>query len=167
MIEFSIVESSLGRIFLVARDRKLIELSISAQDIYTIEKEILKKYPDARQSVESFKKVHRMLDRYLKGEYVDFDVETDLSCYSDFVRRILMKVKEIPYGQVRSYDWIGKQSGYPRAQRAAGQAVKRNPIPIIIPCHRVTRKDGTIGGFSMGIEIKRKLLAIEGIKFSE
>ena len=68
----------------------------------------------------------------------------------------------IPYGELRSYGWIGKRLGYPSAYRAVGQAVGRNPIPIIIPCHRVIRQDGNIGGFSSGIHIKKMLLSIEG-----
>jgi len=70
----------------------------------------------------------------------------------------------IPYGEVRSYLRVGRQIGYAMAARAIGQAVKRNPIPIIIPCHRVIREDGTIGGFSQGVNIKRRLLAIEKVE---
>jgi len=166
-VEFSIIESSLGNIVLVARNKKLTELDIVKNDFYTIEKLVLRKYPDALESSESFNTIHTMLDRYLKGERVDFQIEVDLSEETVFTKRVLMEVKKIPYGEVRTYEGIGKSLGYSKAPRAVGQAVKQNPIPIIIPCHRVIRKDGTIGSFSMGIELKRKLLALEGIKFSE
>ena len=70
---------------------------------------------------------------------------------------------KIPEGQVRSYAWVAKKIGCSKAARAVGQAVKKNPFPIVIPCHRVIASDGSIGGFSLGVKKKRKLLAREGI----
>ena len=83
---------------------------------------------------------------------------------ADFSRRVLLLVKGIPYGTLTSYGAVGKRLGYPSAARAVGQAVGRNPIPIVIPCHRVVRSDGTLGGFSMGLNLKEQLLALEGVR---
>lgn len=71
---------------------------------------------------------------------------------------------KIPAGQVRSYAWVAKKIGKPEAVRAVGQAVKKNPYPVVVPCHRVIRADGSIGGFSLGVKKKKELLAREGIE---
>lgn len=73
-------------------------------------------------------------------------------------------VKTIPYGETRSYKWVAEKLGNPRAVRAVGQALKKNPLPGIIPCHRVIRSDGSLGGFSQGLKKKRELLRGEGKK---
>jgi len=79
-----------------------------------------------------------------------------------FERDVWRALQTIPYGQCVSYQWVAIQIGRPMATRAVGNAVGNNPIPIIIPCHRVIRKDGSLGGFSSGLSIKRALLKIEG-----
>ena len=70
----------------------------------------------------------------------------------------------IPRGQVRSYEWIARTIGHPRAARAVGTALSRNKLPIMIPCHRVIRKNGELGGFAYGVSMKRKLLELEGVR---
>ncbi len=88
----------------------------------------------------------------------------DLRGMSDFDRAVLLKTAEIPYGEVRSYTWIAREIGHPLAVRAVGSAVGRNPIPLLIPCHRVVRRDGRIGEYGLGgTEAKRALLAAEGV----
>lgn len=162
--EFAMYESSIGYVVLVARNGKLIRLNISDAGLYEVKKEVLGLYPGARESLTAFKTVRTLLDRYLRGMPVDFDVEVDISDCADFTQQVLTKLRTIPYGEVRSYGWIAKELGCPGAGRAVGQAVKRNPLPIIIPCHRVIREDGSIGGFSLGVRLKKKLLALEGVK---
>jgi methylated-DNA-[protein]-cysteine S-methyltransferase len=163
LIEYAFFESSIGAIALVSKNKKIIDLDIHSKNIYEVKKSLSTLYPDGIESEQSFKTIKFLLDRYLKGEKVDFDVEIDISGESPFTQRVLRELLKIPYGKVRSYLWIGKRVGHKMAARAVGQAVKRNPIPIIIPCHRVIREDGSLGGFSLGIEIKKRLLAIEGV----
>jgi O-6-methylguanine DNA methyltransferase len=164
LIHYAAFDSSLGNIILVSKDGRLIELDIKNDDIYWIKKSLKACYPDGIDSSESFHKLCKLLDRYIKGERVDFNVEFDISRLGPFTRKVLKELTRIPYGEVTSYGCIGKKLGYKNASRAVGQAVGRNPVPIIIPCHRVIREDGSIGGFSMGVDIKEKLLAIEGIR---
>jgi methylated-DNA-[protein]-cysteine S-methyltransferase len=164
LIEFSILDSHLGSIVMVARDGKLIGLDISRKDGSILRKELFKQYPHASESLKPFTKLQRLLGQYLQGRKVAFDVPFDLLNMADFSRRVLLLVKSIPYGTLTSYGALGKQLGYPSAGRAVGQAMGRNPIPIVIPCHRVVRSDGTLGGFSMGLNIKKQLLALEGLK---
>jgi O-6-methylguanine DNA methyltransferase len=160
-VHFAIFESSLGNILVVSKNGRLIELDIRDDDKYRIGKSISAVYPDGIESPESFHKVRSLLDRYLKGERTEFDVDIDISRLPAFTGKVLEAVRNISYGDVRSYGWISKQVGYSNAGRAVGQAVGRNPIPIVIPCHRVIQSDGSLGGFSMGLHIKKRLLAIE------
>ncbi len=81
--------------------------------------------------------------------------------YTPFQRKVWNAVKAIPYGETRSYKWVAKKIGNPKAARAVGQALKRNPLLIIIPCHRVICSDGKLGGFSQGLKKKRELLKLE------
>lgn len=163
IVEYAIFESSIGIISLVSKNRKIIALSIHPGNPYEEKKRLAALYPDGNESEQSFKTIKLLLDRYLKGERVEFDVDVDISGESPFTRKVLREVRKIPYGEVRSYGWIGKKLGYKMAARAIGQAVKRNPIPIIIPCHRVIAEGGRLGGFSSGIEIKKRLLGLEGV----
>jgi methylated-DNA-[protein]-cysteine S-methyltransferase len=162
VIRFAVFESSLGNIVLVSKNGRLIESDIRGDDKRGIDKSILAVHPQGIKSPESFHRIHSLLDRYLRGKRTGFDVDLDISYLPEFTQKVLVTVRKIAYGDARSYGWIGKQVGYSNAARAVGQAVGRNPIPIIIPCHRVIQGDGSLGGFSMGLEIKKKLLAMEG-----
>jgi methylated-DNA-[protein]-cysteine S-methyltransferase len=101
---------------------------------------------------------------YLSGERVSFRRHrVDLTGVPPFLVRCLLAARRIRYGQVRSYGWLAAAAGNPRAARAAGQAMARNPLPIIVPCHRVVAADGSLGGFGGGLEMKRALLELEGV----
>lgn len=80
---------------------------------------------------------------------------------TDFEKKVWQILHEIPYGETRTYKWIAEKIGNPHATRAVGQALSRNPLPIILPCHRIIESDGSIGGYSSGVDIKRRLLEIE------
>ena len=79
-----------------------------------------------------------------------------------FQRRVWKAIASIPWGEVRSYAWVARKAGKPKAVRAAAAACGANPVPVVVPCHRVVASDGSIGGFSPGIAIKKKLLKLEG-----
>jgi methylated-DNA-[protein]-cysteine S-methyltransferase len=167
MIEYAIRESSLGNMLFVARGARLVELDITRDGVHEMKKKVLARYKEAVESDKPFRALSLLLDRYLKGERVDFDMDVDISQEGEFTRKVLEELRKIPYGEVRSYGWIARQLGYKSAGRAVGQAVGRNPVPIVIPCHRIIREDGSIGGFSMGIKVKERLLAIEGVKLKK
>lgn len=101
--------------------------------------------------------------RYFDGKRVNFDFPLDLSYSSPFQQRVYKITKTIPYGEVKTYKWIATRIGLPYASRAVGNALSKNPIPLLIPCHRIIRKDGEMGGFtaSGGIGFKRKMLNME------
>ncbi|MDR2019129.1 MAG: methylated-DNA--[protein]-cysteine S-methyltransferase [Syntrophobacterales bacterium] len=165
--EFSIRESSLGNMAFVARAGRLIEFDISRKTEYEIRKQLVARYPDATMSDKNFRMIYLLLDRYLRGQKVEFHIDVDLSGQREFTRNILTELRKVPYGQVISYGGLARNAGYRNSARAAGQACGKNPIPIIIPCHRVINKDGSIGGFGMGSNFKKRLLAIEGIVFNK
>jgi len=87
----------------------------------------------------------------------------DLSGLSPFERAVLAKTLEIPSGEVRPYGWVAREIGRPRAVRAVGSALGRNPVPVLIPCHRVVRSDGHVGNYGLGVPMKRALLQAEGV----
>ena len=103
------------------------------------------------------------LKKWIRGERSAEKPQLDLRGLTDFERAVLTKALEIPRGQVRPYSWVAREIGAPRAVRAAGTALAQNPIPLVIPCHRVVRSDGTIGKYSLGGDrFKRTILAAEG-----
>jgi len=121
------------------------------------------RFGEIRQSIEEFRDLIELLERYLSGQRIELDYPILLNG-TEFQLRVWMKVREIPYGEVRSYEWVARNIGRRGAARAVGNALRKNPIALIIPCHRVIRKDGGIGGFEYGVEIKRRLLRIEGVE---
>lgn len=101
------------------------------------------------------------LREYLEGKRTFFTVPVDLSGAPPFQREVLAAARSIPYGEVRAYAWIAERIRHPRAVRAVGTALGRNPVPLIVPCHRVLRSDGGVGGYLFGTEYKDRLLALE------
>jgi methylated-DNA-[protein]-cysteine S-methyltransferase len=167
LIQFSLVDTTVGRIVLVAREKRLISIDITHDGEAVTRQRLCEQYRNAAESMKLFGKLRRLLEQFLRGAMVEFDIPIDLDGMGDFTRRVLLEVKRIPYGCVRSYREIGRRLGYPMAARAVGQAVGRNPIPIVIPCHRVIRSDGSLGGFGMGLDLKERLLALEGIRLPQ
>ncbi len=103
------------------------------------------------------------LRAYFTGSYITFPDRLDLSGATAFQRRVWAATRGIPYGETRSYAWVAQQINQPRAVRAVGQALGRNPLPIIIPCHRVVTSDGRLGGFGGGLKMKSYLLSREAL----
>ncbi len=117
---------------------------------------------DLERDERSLAAVARQIREYMTGKKIVFKYSLDAAGATPFELKVWDAVFGIPYGEVRSYDWIAKQVGAQAKVRAVGQALKRNRLPIVIPCHRVINKSGDLGGYAGGIELKRKLLKIEG-----
>jgi len=102
--------------------------------------------------------------RYLAGEPVDLcHHPVDLSGLPPFARQALLAARQVPYGQVRTYAWVAEQAGSAAAARAAGQAMRSNPVPLVVPCHRIVGATGRLTGFGGGLDLKRRLLQLEGV----
>jgi O-6-methylguanine DNA methyltransferase len=112
----------------------------------------------ARRLVE---RAREELHEYFQGKRAFFSVPVDLSETPEFQRRVLEAARRIPFGEVRPYAWVAQRIGHPRAVRAVGTALGRNPVPFIVPCHRVLQSGGGIGGYLFGSETKSGLLALE------
>ncbi|MFQ6129045.1 MAG: methylated-DNA--[protein]-cysteine S-methyltransferase, partial [Thermoplasmata archaeon] len=105
-----------------------------------------------------------LLRDYFNGADVDFSgIEIDFSDYTEFQKRVLKAVMNIPLGEVRSYKQVAEIIGRPKAYRPVGNALGKNRTPIVIPCHRVVRSDGSLGGYRGGVRWKRILLGLEGV----
>ncbi len=107
------------------------------------------------------KRVVRDLDKYFNGETPTFNWPFDWSQGTPFQQKVWRALQAVPYGETRSYQWIANKIRNPAAVRAVGQANGKNPFSLVVPCHRIIQKDGSIGGYTGGLAIKRKLLAIE------
>ena len=103
------------------------------------------------------------LRRYFAGEVVTFDEPLDPSLGTSFQRRVWALTRAIARGQTRTYGMIAREAGSPRASRAVGQCMARNPWPVLVPCHRVIGQDGRLTGFGGGVEMKRRMLEMEGV----
>jgi methylated-DNA-[protein]-cysteine S-methyltransferase len=115
----------------------------------------------AAQSPERFRDLAGRLREYFSGYKVSFPDELDLSSATPFQRAVWQAAGQIAYGQTRSYGWLAVKIGKPGAARAVGQALFKNPLPVIVPCHRIIGSDGNLCGFSDGLEMKRRLLQME------
>ena len=115
------------------------------------------------RDAEALEAVEAQIREYLRGDRARFDLPLDLSgCRSDFQRQVLEVAKAIPYGTALSYGEVAERIGRPGASRAVGNALGGNPVPIVIPCHRVIRSDGSPGGYVGGTALKSRLLELEG-----
>ncbi|MEW6741024.1 MAG: methylated-DNA--[protein]-cysteine S-methyltransferase [Nitrospirota bacterium] len=147
-------KSPIGIIYCLFKGSELIEISIGEKPFYV----------DTLPQTITFLKgsFKGELDAYFNGHLNKFNQKIKFVTGTDFEHKVWLALKEIPYGETRSYKWISEKVGRPKAVRAVGQALKKNPMPIILPCHRVIASDGSIGGFSCGVEIKGWLLRHEG-----
>lgn len=163
MYKYSIFETSLGYMGAVASSKGLHMVILPKKSEKEV-KEILEEHytEELVRDEKELEKISRKVKDYLKGKKVRFKERLDARGATPFEMKVWDTVYGIPYGEVRSYGWVAKQVGSPKEVRAVGQALKRNRLPIVIPCHRVVNKSGDIGGFSAGVEMKRKLLRIEG-----
>lgn len=122
---------------------------------------------DFKKPVEVLRKgvassiIKKELRYYFENGKEEFTQKIDLTNGTEFEKRVWLTLKEIPYGETRTYKWVAGKVGKPNAFRAVGQALSRNPLPIILPCHRVIESHGALGGYSWGVDIKRRLLDME------
>ena len=121
-----------------------------------------------KKSSSSIASLGQQILLFLEGEKIEFELEMlDFNMCYEIQREVLLTEHKIPRGWVSTYKRIANHLGIPKGARVVGNALARNPFPIIIPCHRAIRTDGGLGGFQGGIKMKQKLLELEGIKFSD
>lgn len=140
--------------------RRVILPRCSAEDAA---KELGAAVQQATRSEAPFADLIARFKTYFQAERVEFPDRLDLSRATDFQRQVWEAARTIPWGETRSYQWVASHIGKPRAARAVGQALGQNPLPLIVPCHRVLTTDGKLGGFTGGLDMKRLLLKTEGV----
>ena len=165
---FDIFETESGWVGIVASERGVRRATLPQPSPEMCVTELSADLEGAEPSPERLATLHAMMQHYFVGERVDFDgVALDVDDAGPFLKAAWNATRSIPWGETRSYQWVAAQAGRPRAPRAAGQAMARNRVPIIVPCHRVIASDGTLGGYgrgTTGLPLKRLLLAMEGAR---
>jgi methylated-DNA-[protein]-cysteine S-methyltransferase len=117
--------------------------------------------PTAKKTPSFIRKLAQQLKQYTAGKPIRWSVPVDLSSGTSFQQKVWHALTKIPRGETRSYRWVAQKIGKPKASRAVGAACGANPVPVIVPCHRVVASDGSLGGFAGGLPMKRWLLAVE------
>ena len=161
-VYYCAVPSPIGRLFVAASDTGLVRVSFPQTERAVVESLRRSLGVVPVRSRERTADIVHQLRAYFAGERRVFDMQLDLSGVSPFQRAVLMAAVSVPAGQVVSYGEIARRIGQPGGSRAVGQALGRNPIPIVIPCHRIIAAGGRIGGYGGGLARKRRLLRLEG-----
>jgi methylated-DNA-[protein]-cysteine S-methyltransferase len=162
-VAYAEVDSPFGRLLVATTRRGLVRLAYPNEEPDDVLSGLATKVsPRVLESPARLDEVRRQLDAYFESEVRDFDVAIDYALTHGFVRKVLRATARIPYGQLSTYRLVATRAGSPRASRAAGNALGSNPIPIVVPCHRVVHTSGGLGGYTGGLERKEFLLKLEG-----
>jgi methylated-DNA-[protein]-cysteine S-methyltransferase len=166
-VAYALVDSPVGRLVAVATQRGLARIAYELPNgglDEILDQVALRLSPAIVEAPAALDVVRRELDEYFAGRRRDFEIELDWALVrSPFTQRVLQACARIPFGATSSYRQMADAAGSPRAFRAAGNALGSNPIPIVVPCHRVLASGGGLGGYTGGLNTKRALLGIEGI----
>jgi methylated-DNA-[protein]-cysteine S-methyltransferase len=163
-VAYTIADSPFGPLLLAATPRGLVKVSLPAYSPDEALEELAARVsPRLLEAPARLDEARRELDLYFEGRLREFDLPLDWELTgSGFRRRVLEETAHIPYGRTSSYSEMAEMAGSPRAFRAAGSALGSNPIPIVVPCHRVLRTGGALGGYGGGLPMKEALLKLEG-----
>jgi methylated-DNA-[protein]-cysteine S-methyltransferase len=161
-VAITTMDSPIGTLLLMATPKGLVRVAFDSENRDDVLGEVADRIsPRILEAPRRLDPVRRELDRYFAGTLRDFDVPIDWSLTGEFARKVLRRTARIPYGSVASYGDVAFEVGTPRGARAVGNALGSNPIPVVVPCHRVVRTGGAIGGYGGGLQRKRWLLALE------
>ena len=165
-VVYARLDSPLGTLVAAGTERGLLNLAY--EDFNGGLDEVLGRLaqrvsPNIVEAPQRLDAVRRELDEYFGGKRDRFDVPIDWSLTTGFTRKVLEATARIPFGATGSYASVAAEAGSPKATRAAGNALGSNPIPIVVPCHRVLRTGGKLGGYTGGVEKKEHLLRLEGV----
>lgn len=163
-VAYATLDSPLGTLLLARTPKGLVRI---AYVDYTDQDAVLEQLaaevsPRVLAAPRKLDEPRRELDQYFSGRRRTFDIPQDWQLIRGFARRVLAATAHVPYGATATYKQMATEAGSPRASRAAGNALGSNPLPIVVPCHRVLHTSGGLGGYTGGVEKKRLLLAVEG-----
>ena len=158
---YTIINTKLGKIGIASTNKGICNITFLKNE-RTFITSLKKKYRGEFKNDDAhFRKIINDLNEYISGKRKELNWTLDIIEGTEFQRKVWTILRTIPYGEVRSYKWVAEITGFKNAYRAVGNAVGKNPLPIVIPCHRVIRENGELGGFSGGIMLKKRLLNIE------
>jgi methylated-DNA-[protein]-cysteine S-methyltransferase len=156
-VRFDILESPVGELHVAATDRGLCRISYLREGW----EDALARQFGVRVLRSPLDEVRRELDEYFEGKRTEFDLPLDLRV-APFYAEVLRELALVPYGRTETYGALATKVGRPRAARAVGTVMNRNPIPIVLPCHRIVGANGSLTGYAGGLDVKRRLLQLEG-----
>ncbi len=163
-VAYGFVDSPFGRLLVAMTKRGVVRVEYPNGGIdEQLEGLAAEVSPRVLESPKHTQKVRRELDEYFDGKRESFSVPVDLSFLRGFGRRVLEKTAGIPFGMLATYREVATRAGSPGASRAAGNALAANPVPIVVPCHRVVHSGGGLGGYTGGLDRKITLLRLEGV----
>lgn len=163
-VAFTTYDSPLGALVVAATKQGLARVAYDYEPLEDVLDELTLLSPRVLEAPKRLDETRRQLDEYFTGHRHDFSLKVDMALVvTRFRRRILTATTRIPFGEIRSYREMASAAGNPAAVRAAGGALGSNPLPIVIPCHRVLRSDGGLGGYTGGLQKKEFLLSLEGV----
>ena len=160
-LSYVLFQTRLGWMGVLGTPRGLCRLALPQSSPQAVRHLLGDRLGGAQPDAALFGDLAHRLKGYLEGEKAAFDDRLDLTAASPFQGSVWQATRRIPYGHTRSYAWIAREIGKPQAARAVGQALAANPLPILIPCHRVIASDGSLGGFTGGCGVKGFLLGME------
>jgi methylated-DNA-[protein]-cysteine S-methyltransferase len=164
-VAYGFVDSPFGRLLVAVTRRGVVRVQYPERPVdRTLEELSRSVSPRVLESPRATEAVRRELEEYFEGRRTRFDLGVDLTPVRGFVRRVLEATARIPFGTVSTYREVAARAGSPRATRAAGNALGANPVPIVVPCHRVVGTGGALGGYTGGVERKAMLLRLEGVE---
>ncbi len=168
-VAYATTDSPLGPLLLATTPRGLVRLAYidHADEEAVLENLAAKVSPRILAAPRRLDEPRRELDEYFAGARRTFDLPLDWRLTAGFARRVLEATARIPYGATATYKQVAAQAGSPAGSRAAGNALGSNPIPIVVPCHRILHSGGGLGGYTGGVEKKRLLLTVEGYSGSK
>lgn len=163
-VAYTTADSPFGTLLLATTPQGLVRVGLPNQDPDELLEELARRVsPRVLEAPAPLDRTRRELDLYFEGKLRRFDLPLDWSLSDGFRLRVQQEIDRIPYGETRSYTEMAASAGNERAVRAAGTACGRNPIPVVVPCHRVLRSGGGLGGYGGGLPMKEALLRLEGI----
>jgi len=160
---FDVVDSPLGPLLVAATDRGLLRVVYDADPERELERLAQVAGPRVLRSPRAVDGARRQLDEYFEGRRERFELELDLRGVAPFAGHVLEELARVPYGTTTTYGTLAALAGAPKAARAVGTVMNRNPVPIVLPCHRVVGASGALTGYGGGLDRKVQLLRLEGV----
>ena len=159
---YDVIDTELGPLLAAVTDRGLARISYDPEPDRELERLARVAGPRVLRAPRALDETRRELDEYLAGRRRAFDLELDLRGQAPFAISVLGELAKVPYGRTATYGELATRTGNPRAARAVGMVMNRNPVPIVLPCHRIVGSSGSLVGYGGGLERKEKLLRLEG-----